>query len=117
MLGRPPIADKVEHFWSKAEPEPNTGCWLWTGGRKGDGYGKFSIRGDRTWIASRFAWTATHGPIPDGLWVLHRCDNPTCVNPGHLRLGTVLENAADRERRGRSNYRPGVEAARRKRVA
>jgi hypothetical protein len=53
-------------------------------------------------MAHRWSWTLANGPIPDGMVVMHRCDNPPCVNPGHLSLGTQLENIADRVSKGRS---------------
>jgi hypothetical protein len=52
----------------------------------------------------RFAWELAYGPIPDGLWVLHHCDNPPCVNIDHLYLGTVKDNTADMMRRGRMRH-------------
>ena len=123
--GRPPIADKVAHFWSKVEPEPNSGCWLWTGATN-RGYGIYSIHGDRTngapdrstsWRTNRFAWTVTHGPIPDDLWVLHSCDNPPCCNPRHLFLGGVLENNRDCLAKGRQYVLPRVVASRERKAA
>lgn len=77
-------------------------CWVWRGpcSRRG-GYGLVHIKGV-IHKAHRLAWELTHGPIPDGLHVLHSCDNPPCCNPAHLRLGTHAENMADKAARGRA---------------
>lgn len=73
-------------------------CWVWTAGRYPSGYGKFLRTG-----AHRVAWTLFVGPIPEGLWVLHGCDNPPCCRPGdgHLFLGTAQDNADDMWAKGR----------------
>ncbi len=75
-------------------------CLEWTGTRNPHGYGRFSRRG-RQELAHRVAYELAVGPIPDGLQVLHRCDNPPCVNPTHLWLGTPADNAHDRDTKGR----------------
>ena len=81
-------------------PEPNSGCFLWLGTVTGRGYGRLRS-GGRVYAAHRFAWMLEHGPIPPGLFVLHRCDNPPCVNTRHLFLGTAADNAHDCVSKGR----------------
>ena len=79
------------------------GCWLWLAACDREGYGKiFDKQTQKTVGAHRHAWAVAHGPIPNGLCVLHRCDIPACVNPDHLFLGTRLDNARDRAAKGRN---------------
>lgn len=74
-------------------------CWHWRGARSHDGYGTMRAMGEQK--ASRIAWKLFHGAIPAGMLVLHRCDNPACVNPEHLFLGTQLDNMKDMKAKGR----------------
>jgi hypothetical protein len=97
-------------FWSKVDRSGGPlVCWPWLGayhskgrGRSGT-YGDFFQRRDPRIprIAHRAAWYFTHGPIPEGLLLLHDCDNPPCCNPSHLHPGTNLDNMADRDLKGR----------------
>lgn len=85
----------------------NTGCWIFSGKPGQDGYGKLKVRG-KTVRAHRHYYTVYVGPIPSGLWVLHRCDTPMCVNPRHLYVGTQLDNEHDKDARGRRPPSPAI---------
>lgn len=86
-----------EKFWKRVEKTDT--CWLWRGPINSDGYGAVGMN-FKTIRAHRAAWIYTNGSIPDGLWVLHRCDTPLCVRPDHLFLGTAKDNADDRDSKG-----------------
>lgn len=93
-----------ERFWSYVEKGP--GCWRWLAKTDRDGYGRFWVL-PKTVRSHRFAWELENGPIPHGLAICHRCDNPTCVRPDHLFLGTNLDNVRDCVRKGRRRYGVG----------
>ncbi len=91
-------------FWSKVKKTPS--CWNWTAGTWPDGYGRFYCAGEVI-SAHRQAYEWQCGPIPDGMQVLHTCDNPPCVRGDHLFLGTNADNVADRVAKGRSSTGEG----------
>jgi hypothetical protein len=99
----------AERFEARYIPEPNSGCWLWTGDVEGGGYGQFMLRKIKTggkWRklrvkAHRLSWELHRGEIPADTEVCHTCDMPPCVNPDHLFLGTHQENMQDRNDKGR----------------
>lgn len=80
---------------------PTAGCWPWPGRRSASGYGVLWIRGRGDIRAHRLLWELAHGPVPADADVLHWCDNPPCVNPAHLHLGTHTQNMAEMVVRGR----------------
>lgn len=94
--------ESPNRLWSRVDRGPE--CWVWTGPRR-RGYGLITL-GGTTRSVHRVVWTMTHGEIPDGLEVLHRCDNPPCVRPDHLRLGTHRENMHDMIVKHRGRWRP-----------
>jgi hypothetical protein len=99
-------------FWAKVDKTPGQGpwgdCWGWLGGTHDWGYGIIGKggRGEGFWRAHRLSWTLAHGPIPEGMDVLHKCDNPPCSNPDHLFLGTALDNTRDCIAKGRAFHTP-----------
>jgi hypothetical protein len=92
--------DSRARFEALVYPDPNSGCFIYAGFTKPDGYG-FFYHDRRHWQAHRFAWVLAFGEIPYPLWVLHKCDVRCCVNPDHLYLGTQMENMGDMARRRR----------------
>lgn len=101
------MKDASERFLEKCIPEPNSGCWIWTGFAAP--YGRFKYKGKQH-SAHRVSYEMFKAEIPDGAFVCHRCDNPLCVNPDHLWVGTAKDNSRDRNAKGRGkNYvNPGV---------
>lgn len=95
------IPKDIARFWAKVKfrimPDQ---CWEWAASKFKNDYGKFRHSG-KTLYTHRVSWELTNGAIPDGLCVLHECDNPACVNPSHLFLGTQLDNIRDRHNKKR----------------
>jgi hypothetical protein len=91
----------LERFYSKALV--GDGCWEWTAAKNKSGYGRFGVHGVNK-LAHRVAYWLEHGEIPEGMHVLHRCDNPSCIRPGHLFLGTDLDNSVDMAAKGRARW-------------
>jgi hypothetical protein len=105
-------------FWAKVDKDgpipahrPELGpCWLWTAARlNAFGYGQFAWKHGDVEVAHRVAWILTNGPIPDGLLALHKCDNPPCVRPVHLFLGTHADNVHDMWTKKRASPPPRMD--------
>lgn len=97
----------VENFWNKVDK--GTGCWLWTGTCPKPGYGVL-MTGPRAQrikhFAHRYSWELHFGPIPEGMYICHHCDNRRCVRPSHLFLGTPRDNVRDAMDKGRFRSPP-----------
>lgn len=102
----------AERFWRRVNKNgpipphrPEIGeCWIWTGSTASDGYGRAYAWG-KSWPTQQLAWRLTHGVIPTGSWGLHHCDNPPCVRPTHIFLGTQTDNMRDMAAKGRASKR------------
>jgi hypothetical protein len=117
-LGRPPYTPEQREaaFWLRVDkdgpvhPTLGTACWVWVGATIPKGYGMFHLPdltrkgGKRLVYTHRLMWEKVHGSIPDGRQVLHECDNPSCVNPDHLFIGTPKDNVRDMMVKGRDNF-------------
>lgn len=109
------LDNAVNRFWSKViiPSDPNS-CWIWKAATDKDGYGKFKVKVERKGLmvfrnigAHSFIWQYYNGEKPKSLIILHSCDNPSCVNPSHLKCGTHADNSRDRDLKGRSNHARG----------
>lgn len=98
----------AQRFWNKVDKSGgDDACWLWQASRTTDGYGRVGINGTILY-AHRVSWQIVHGAIPDGIFVCHHCDNPPCINPRHLFLGTNTDNVHDMLAKGRGNKASGA---------
>ena len=91
-----------DRFDEKYTPCPVRGCWMWEGSVSGNGYGQIG-ENYKVFSSHRISYELHVGPIPAGMFVLHKCDVKTCVNPEHLFLGTQADNVADMKNKGRCN--------------
>jgi hypothetical protein len=99
--------EAIAVFWSRVDNSAgDDACWLWTGSKSRKGYGDMGWRG-RVRKTHRIAYEITHGEFPAEMQVLHSCDNPRCVNPAHLWLGTNQDNMDDMNRKGRGRFPSG----------
>lgn len=98
--GKSPPLTPEERFWAKVDRSAPDGCWNWIASRNKKGYGHFCFD-NRVYQAHRFCYAMHYGSIPDGMYICHHCDNPSCVRPEHLFLGTHEDNTKDMIEKGR----------------
>jgi len=96
----------LKRFWAKVNIGEDSKCWEWLGAKSSWGYGSFGFK-KKHFIASRLSWMIANGRIPNGMIIMHSCDNPACVNPDHLHLGTHQDNTDDKVSKGRHGWVSG----------
>ncbi len=101
------IATESDHFWSRVDKRGPEDCWEWQGSTPGFGHGRFHTLDGKYVYAHRYSYELNHGPVPADLYVCHTCDNPPCVNPAHLFLGTHHDNMGDMRAKGRERHLVG----------
>lgn len=90
----------LKRFWKHVDVKNKNDCWEWKSKKDKDGYGNMQFK-NKTVRANRFIWTVLNGAIPEGMVVCHKCDNPKCLNPDHLFLGTISDNVIDALKKNR----------------
>lgn len=95
------VYPEQERFWRRVQKTES--CWIWRIGKEKE-YGRFLVDSGKHVGAHRYSWTLVNGEIPNGMHILHSCDNPKCVNPNHLSIGTHQDNMKDRSRKGRTIF-------------
>lgn len=102
----------IRRFCSRLIMRGGDQCWDWSGSKDSNGYGRIHFAPEpgqrRCELIHRIGYAIHHGPIPAGMVVMHTCDNPSCVNPKHLRLATQAENLRDRDAKGRHRHNPSL---------
>ena len=98
-----PLSEKL---WSRVDIQGSDDCWEWRHSKAREGYGRIKHGRTQEFRAHRVSWELVNGPIPDGLVVCHKCDNPPCCNPNHLFLGTRRDNHRDMLVKGRAKFPP-----------
>jgi len=110
--GLPVLEEDQDKFWFSIERDPSTGCWNWTSAKNGEGYGyiRRKIHCDFPFkfpaiMSHRLSYMLLYGDLSEDDLVLHRCDNPSCVNPEHLFKGTQVDNVQDCYNKGRNYHK------------